>query len=139
MALSVTRTVSFRATHRMVQAQLNESENRARYGWTADAPGHEHDYSCAITVSGAPDPATGAVVDLALLDRILVQEVIGPLDGRHLNDVVPPFAEGRALATCEALAQWLYPRIAARIPAGTHLERVRVAEDPTLHADCTGP
>jgi 6-pyruvoyltetrahydropterin/6-carboxytetrahydropterin synthase len=139
MALSLTRTVSFRASHRLANPAWSDAENRARYGWTAESPGHEHDYTCAVTVSGAPDPATGVLVDLALLDRVLAQEVIGPLDGRHLNDVVPPFAEGLALATCEALAQWLYPRIAARIPDGIRLERVRVAEDPTLHADCTGP
>jgi len=139
MALSLTRAVVFRATHRLMQPDLSEAENRARYGWTAEAPGHEHDYTCAVTVSGAPDPATGALLDLALLDRVLAQEVIGPLDGQYLNDVVPPFAEGHALATCEALAQWLYPRIAARIPEGLRLERVRIAEDPTLHADCTGP
>ncbi|MGI8818294.1 MAG: hypothetical protein ACR2HW_04060 [Gemmatimonadales bacterium] len=30
------------------------------------------------------------------------------------------------------------PRIAARLPAGPALERVRMMEDPTLYADCTG-
>lgn len=32
----------------------------------------------------------------------------------------------------------LFPRIAARLPAGPALERVRIMEDPTLYADCTG-
>jgi hypothetical protein len=32
----------------------------------------------------------------------------------------------------------VYSRVAARLPAGIALERVRVAEDPTLYAECTG-
>jgi 6-pyruvoyltetrahydropterin/6-carboxytetrahydropterin synthase len=139
VSLSLTRAVTFRATHRLALPRWSEAENRARFGWTAEPPGHEHQYTCAVTVAGSPDPDTGALVDLATLDAILEEEVLGPLDGRHLNDVVPPFLEGRVLATCEALARWLYHRIAARLPGGLRLERVRVAEDPTLYADCTGP
>lgn len=30
------------------------------------------------------------------------------------------------------------PRLAARLPAGSVLERVRIMEDPTLYADYTG-
>jgi hypothetical protein len=51
---------------------------------------------------------------------------------------VPAFAYGRTLPTCEAIAAHLFPRIAARLPAPVVLERVRVLEDPTLYADCTG-
>jgi hypothetical protein len=32
----------------------------------------------------------------------------------------------------------VFRRVAARLPAGVRLERVRIMEDPTLHADCTG-
>jgi hypothetical protein len=42
------------------------------------------------------------------------------------------------LPTCEALAMDVYRRIAARLPRGVTLERVRIMEDPTLYADCTG-
>jgi hypothetical protein len=51
---------------------------------------------------------------------------------------VPAFAYGASLATCEGIAAYLFPRIAARLPAGLILERVRIMEDPTLYADCTG-
>jgi hypothetical protein len=42
------------------------------------------------------------------------------------------------LPTCEAIAADVFPRVAARLPAGVVLERVRILEDPTLYADCTG-
>jgi 6-pyruvoyl-tetrahydropterin synthase len=78
------------------------------------------------------------ILDLTVLDRILTEEVVIPLDGKHLNLDVPAFAYGRALPTCEAIAAYLFSRIAARLPGGVVLDRVRVLEDPTLYADCTG-
>jgi 6-pyruvoyl-tetrahydropterin synthase len=80
----------------------------------------------------------GTIVELTLLDRILTEEVVTPLDGKHLNLDVPAFGYGRALPTCEALAVYLFPRIAARLPTGVALDRVRIVEDATLYADCTG-
>jgi 6-pyruvoyltetrahydropterin/6-carboxytetrahydropterin synthase len=83
-------------------------------------------------------PLRGMVMDLAALDRILQEEVVDRFDGRHLNLDVPEFAYGRLLPTCEALAAHVYGRVSARLPAGIALERVRIAEDPTLYAECTG-
>ena len=79
------------------------------------------------------------VIDLPELDRIIEEEVVAPLHQRHLNLDVPEFAYGKRLPTCEAVAQLLYRRIAPRLPEPVTLERVRVAEDPSLHADYTGP
>mgnify|MGYP003296624267 CR=1 FL=1 len=47
-------------------------------------------------------------------------------------------AGGRPLPNCEALAAYLFARIASRLPRGVELERVRIAEDATLYGDCTG-
>ena len=44
----------------------------------------------------------------------------------------------QTLPTCEAIAAYLFPRIAARLPSDVVLERVRIMEDPTLYGDCTG-
>jgi 6-pyruvoyl-tetrahydropterin synthase len=78
------------------------------------------------------------IMDLSLLDRIIREEVLLPFAGKHLNLDVPAFAYGRMLPTCEALAAYVYRRIASRLPDPVALERVRIAEDPTLYADCTG-
>jgi 6-pyruvoyltetrahydropterin/6-carboxytetrahydropterin synthase len=136
-AASLTRTVSFYAVHRYYRPEWSESRNRDVFGSLADPPGHGHDYRCAVTVSG-PLTESGMVLDLALLDRIISEEVLTPLAGKHLNQDLAAFAYGRMLPTCEAIAAYLFPRIAARLPAGVVLERVRIMEDPTLYADCTG-
>jgi 6-pyruvoyltetrahydropterin/6-carboxytetrahydropterin synthase len=138
MPLSLTRTVRFFALHHFWRPDWSAERNREVFGALADERGHGHDYECAVTVAGELDPL-GAVIDLAVLDRVLAEEVLGPFEGRHLTRDVPAFADGRPLATCEAMAAYLYPRIAARLPEGVQLERVRVAEDASLYADCTGP
>lgn len=58
--------------------------------------------------------------------------------GKPVNLDLPTFAYRQTLPTCEAIAAYLFPRIAARLPAGVVLERVRIEEDPTLYADRTG-
>jgi 6-pyruvoyltetrahydropterin/6-carboxytetrahydropterin synthase len=137
MPASLTRTVGFHATHRYYRPDWTELQNRDVFGSLADPPGHGHDYQCAVTIGGALDHR-GMLVDLAELDRIMVEEVLQPLAGKHLNLDIAAFAYGQTLPTCEAIAAYLFPRIAARLPSEVVLERVRIMEDPTLYADCTG-
>ena len=66
----------------------------------------------------------------------LEEEVVQPFAGKYLNRDLPAFA--RTLPTCEAMAEHVFRRVAPRLPAGTRLERVRIMEDPSLYADCTG-
>ena len=136
MQISLTRTVTFPATHRMWRADWSDAENRRHFGPVAEYHGHQ--YRCAVTVAGPMDPATGMLVDLVQLDAIITEEVIQRLGNRQLNTELPELAVGRSLPTCEALASILYARIAARLPSGVRLMRVKVAEDPTLYAECTG-
>jgi 6-pyruvoyltetrahydropterin/6-carboxytetrahydropterin synthase len=138
MPVSLTRTVGFRAVHRLYRADWTEARNREAFGPLSDPPGHPHDYRCAVTVSGPIDDRMGMVVDLVELDRILQEEVVARLNGKHLNEDVPELAYDRMLPTCEAIAMDVYRRIASRLPQGVTLERVRIMEDPTLYADCTG-
>ncbi len=137
MAIELTRTVGFRAVHRLYRADWSPERNREAFGPLSDPPGHPHDYSCAVTVSGPLDRLMGMVMDLVELDRILREEIVTPFEGRNLNQDVAEFASG-TLPTCESLAALVYRRVAPRLPAGVTLARVRVAEDATLHADCTG-
>jgi 6-pyruvoyltetrahydropterin/6-carboxytetrahydropterin synthase len=136
MPLTLTRTVGFRATHRLYRPDWSEARNRAAFGALSEAPGHPHDYRCAVTVAGPIDPRMAMVLDLAELDRILQEEVVARLDGKHLNQDVPSL-EG-TIPTCEAIALDVFRHLFPRLPRGVTLERVRIMEDPTLYADCTG-
>jgi 6-pyruvoyltetrahydropterin/6-carboxytetrahydropterin synthase len=136
MPVTLTRTVGFRAVHRLYRPDWSEARNREAFGPLSDPPGHAHDYRCAVTVSGPLDQRMAMVLDLAELDRILQEEVVARLDGKHLNRDVPSLAG--TIPTCEALALDVFRRLLARLPRGVTLERVRIMEDPTLYADCTG-
>ena len=138
MPVSLTRSVRFSALHRYFRPEWPETRNREVFGACAEAPGHRHEYRCAVTITGPVDAKTGMIVDLALLDQVLAEEVVAPFDGKHLNLDVPAFAFGATIPTGEAVAQYLFFRIAARLPRGVRLERVRVQEDPSLYAECTG-
>ena len=136
MATSLTRRVTFRAHHHLWRADWTADANRAAFG--ALSQSHPHDYTCDVSVTGPVDPVTGMLVDLVALDALLAREVTGALGGRNLNRDVAPFSSGRPIPTCEALAEHLFGRIAAGLPAGVRLTRVGVAEDATLGAECTG-
>jgi 6-pyruvoyltetrahydropterin/6-carboxytetrahydropterin synthase len=136
MPVTLTRTVGFRAVHRLYRPDWSEARNREAFGVLSEPPGHAHDYRCAVTVAGPTDPRMAMVLDLAELDRILQEEVVARLDGKHLNQDVPGL-EGM-IPTCEAIALDVFRRLLPRLPRGVTLERVRIMEDPTLYADCTG-
>ncbi len=137
MPITLTRTVTFHALHRLYRPEWSAERNRAAFGPLSEEPPHGHDYRCAVTVSGGPGTLPDLLVDLTQLDAILEEQVVAPLDGRYLNRDVPAFAS--TLPTCEAMAAYCFARIAERLPPGVTLERVRVSEDPTLHADYTRP
>jgi 6-pyruvoyltetrahydropterin/6-carboxytetrahydropterin synthase len=139
MRCALTRVITFHAMHRYHKPSWSEAENQRRFGWTSAAPGHGHLYRVEVTVAGVLDPETQMVMDLPLLDTILTDRVAAPLAGRHLQDAVPVFAPGGQLPTCEAIAAWCFARVAERLPEGVALERVLVAEDATLWAECRGP
>jgi 6-pyruvoyltetrahydropterin/6-carboxytetrahydropterin synthase len=137
MPTSLTRVVQFRAVHHLWRTDWSADRNRTTFGPLTES--HPHDYTCTVSVTGPVDNRSGMILDLMLLDQILADEVCTPLEGRDLNREIPEFAEAARIPTCEALAEYLFRRIAGRLPQTVRLTRVRVAEDPTLHADCTGP
>jgi 6-pyruvoyl-tetrahydropterin synthase len=136
MSASLIRVVRFHARHHYRVAGWSEAQNRERFGHLTET--HGHDYECAVTVQGRPDPL-GMVMDLGQLDRILAEEVRTPFEGADLNQVIPAFAAGEEQPTCEALARFVFGRIAARLPGDVTLARVRIAEDPSLAGEYAGP
>ncbi|HEY4319847.1 MAG TPA: 6-carboxytetrahydropterin synthase [Gemmatimonadales bacterium] len=117
---ALTRVVAFHATH--------------SYTNCGPMAPHGHLYRVEVRVSRTLAAGESAVIDLSLLDQILTDEITDCLAGRHVNDVTEMNRE----PTCEAIASWCWQRIAPRLPAMVLLEQVRVAEDGTLWADCTG-
>ena len=91
MSFELTQRFFFEAAHTLNRRVETESSRRI----------HGHTYQARVTVVGAPDPATGMVVDLALL-RAAIASVRERLDHHFLDDV-----EGLGPATLENLCSYL--------------------------------
>lgn len=132
----LTRVVQFPAMHRYFRPDWSAERNAETFG--ASGHDHGHTYQCAVTVRGTPDPVTGMVIDLALLDRVLDEEVVRRFGSKHINTDVPEYGYGRTVPTGEMLCLDIWRRIAERLPKGSALAVVRVQEDPMLYAEYRG-
>lgn len=131
----LTRIVEFSAQHRLGRPGRSAEENAGEFG--AAARDHGHRYQCRVTVAGPLAAERGGVVNLGALDALLGEEIVARFDGRHLNDL-PDFADGTRLPTGEALAVYIWERLAGRLPAGVRLHAVRVQEGPHLYSEYFG-
>jgi len=118
------RRYRFAASHRLNSAKLSEDENQRIYGKCNNPYGHGHNYTLEVRVSGAIDPSTGMIANLADLDAFVNQRVIEPFDHHSLHDEVPAFRE--AVPTTENLCIEIFRRIES-FPLAK-LESVRVVE-----------
>lgn len=132
MRLRLERRYRFSASHLYRRPEWSEEENRTRFGKCANLPGHGHNYRLFVTVAGEPDPDTGFVVDLGVLDGLVSRHVVDALDHQHLNEAIPEFGAGGAIPSSENLVQWIHARVTGWLPPGVELVRVRVEEDEDL-------
>lgn len=105
----------FDAAHTLDRAINTDSSRRI----------HGHSYRAEVTVRGRPDPVTGMVVDLGILETIM-EDARDALDHRFLdeiNDLGP--------ATMENLSRWIWDRVH---PAVSNLFKVSVYRDSTGEA-----
>lgn len=105
----------FDAAHTLDRAINTESSRRI----------HGHSYRAEVTVRGCPDPATGMVVDLGLLERTMA-DTRDSLDHHFLdeiNDLGP--------ATMENLCRWIWERLS---PVIGNLFKVSVYRDSSGEA-----
>jgi len=132
----ITRRASFSASHRYWLPELNEAENRSRFGACCLEPGHGHNYELIVAMGGGLD-ADGMVLNLSEVKHAIREQVTAQLDFRSLNQAWPEFDLSRPegmLPTTEALALAIWRRLAPHLP----LMGLRVYETNKLWADVLG-
>ena len=134
----LTRIVEFSATHTIRRADWTDEQNVREFGRAASEHGHR--YQCRVTVKGPLAAEAGGVMSLETLDGLLAREITDRLDGRSINQALPEFGleAGRRLATGEALAVYMWERIAPHLPRGVQLHAVRIQEGPHLYSEYFG-
>jgi len=78
---------------------------------------HGHSFTVRVQLRGAPDPATGWIMDFAELEAA-IWPLRDALDHRYLNEI-----EGLERPTLETLALWIWRRLKPAVPT---LHRVLV-------------
>ena len=138
MPFYLTRRISFAAAHRYRLPDWTDERNSQVFGLCARPNYHGHSYVCDVTVRAELDEATGMVVDLARLDRVLATEVRERFDHRNINLDVPEFADGRLVPTGENLARFIFERVQRALDGAATVTSVTVAEDDSLRVTYDG-
>ena len=128
------RTYQFSSSHLYWRDDWSDERNRATFGKCAIRPAHGHNYRLTIRLRGEVDPETGFLIDLGELDRMVRERVVDRLDHRHVNEVVPEFAEGGKIPTSENLAQWIADTLRADPAGRATLHEVRLQEEDRIAA-----
>jgi 6-pyruvoyltetrahydropterin/6-carboxytetrahydropterin synthase len=124
MKAHLTRRYWFSASHRLHSDAMSEAENRRTYGKCNNPYGHGHNYALEVTVSGAVEPQTGMVCNLADLDGFVHANIMERFQLSNLNTLsefagVVPTTENLCTVIYEVLQTGFKP---ARI------EKVRLEE-----------
>ena len=109
--MRLTRRYRFSASHRLFADALSEAENRKIFGKCANPFGHGHDYALDVSVRGPLDANTGRIVDLDLLDTLVRETILTPMEHKNLNVDVEEFKDGSLVPTTENLAVVVRARI----------------------------
>ena len=131
----VTRKAHFSAAHRLFNPEFSDSMNEEIFDKCNNVRGHGHNYELEVTVKGVPDPATGYVIDLKRLARIMDEEILEKVDHKHLNHDVD-FLRG-VIPTAENLAILFWQILEPNITSGT-LHSVRLYESDNNYVEYFG-
>jgi 6-pyruvoyltetrahydropterin/6-carboxytetrahydropterin synthase len=91
----LTKSFRFEAAHALAGTTFGEASEEI----------HGHSFRTEVTVRGRPDPATGMVLDLGLLERRLA-DVQKTLDHKLLNKI-----EALGPPTLENLSRFIFERV----------------------------
>ena len=126
------RRKAFHCLHRYGVDSWSEAKNQANFGACFTPHGHGHNYELEAHIEGPVDKETGMIMNLADVDQLLNQ-LIKPLNGKHLNFEIIQFKE--QVPTTENLAQWLFSQLENKIPPPARLVKVRLYEYEDLWVD----
>jgi len=130
--VSMSYDFEFSAAHRLYCPDLSDAENRRVFGRCMNAHGHGHNYVVRVTIRGRPDDATGALLPIGDVARVVNERVIDRFDHKHLNLDCPEFAD--LIPSVENITRVIFDKLRGGFGPAV-LERVRVYETPKTYAE----
>ena len=135
MIVYVTRKVHFNAAHRMHNPDWSDEKNRHVFGLCNNPNWHGHNYELEVTVCGTPDPETGYVIDLSVLNAVIESQILLKLDHKNLNLDVD-FLQG-IIPSSENIAVAIWKQLEPYIPSGK-LFAIKLYETPRNFVEYRG-
>lgn len=119
MIVSVFRTATFNAAHRLHNPAWSDEKNQSVFGLCNRPNYHGHNYKVIAKVTGPVDPDTGFVIDMKVLKDIMEHEVTGRFDHCNLNLDVEEFISRNP--TAENIAIVIWEKMRPCLPANLEL------------------
>lgn len=109
MKITVCRKAHFNAAHKLFNNKWSKNENIKVFGKCSNENFHGHNYELIVKIYGEINKATGMVIDLSLLKKIIKKEVEEELDHKNLNLDIPYFK--KIIPTTENLAIYIWKKL----------------------------
>lgn len=134
----ISRRERFNAAHRLFREDYDESKNLEVFGKCSNPNWHGHNYELFVTVKGEVNPATGFLINLKVLSKLLNQYVIDKIDHKNINLEVD-FMKGK-LASTENLAIAIWGELEAPLAKlNAQLHAVKIYESENNFVEYMGP
>jgi 6-pyruvoyltetrahydropterin/6-carboxytetrahydropterin synthase len=126
----IKRREHFSAAHRLFSPEYTDEQNLEIYGKCSNPNWHGHNYILYVTVKGEVDPATGLVIHLRHVSKLIEEKVLNKVDHKNLNLEVD-FLSGK-VPTSENVAIGIWNELAddiARLGGVLHCIRLEQSEN----------
>lgn len=93
MIVTICRKAHFNAAHKLHNPNWSDEKNREIFGKCNSPNYHGHNFDLEVRIRGKVNPDTGFVMDLAVLGKLVKEEIEERFDHKNLNEDCPEFAE----------------------------------------------
>jgi len=83
--ITITRREHFSAAHRLFLPENSDSENFNIFGKCSSPNWHGHNYVLYVTIKGTIDPATGLIIHLRHISKLIEEKILNKVDHKNLN------------------------------------------------------
>lgn len=125
--ITIIRREHFSAAHRLFLPGLSDEENFEIFGKCSNPNWHGHNYILYVTISGEVDPATGLIIHLRHVSKLIDEKILKKIDHKNLNLEVD-FLHGK-VPTSENIAIGIWNELKDDIQRlGGKLHRIRLEQ-----------
>jgi len=125
--VTVHRKAHFNAAHRLYRKDWSDEKNFDVFNKCSNPYYHGHNYELIVSVTGEIDQETGFVMDLAILRKLIKEEIEEVFDHKNLNIEVEEFKNLNP--TAENISVVIYNKLRKKISEDVELS-IKLYETP---------